>query len=236
MIERLDDPDYVREQYASEAGLEARRSIYRDTTGPDAREVAFEAVAELRPRRVLEVGCGPGEASARMAAELAAHVSAIDVSQRMVELARGRGVDAQVGDVQHLPFSDEEFDCALAAWVLFHVRELDQALGELARVLRRGGRLVAATNSNEHLAEVWRLVGREPLSFSFASETGEELLARHFGSVERREVIGTLRLGSETLRSYLASSNRGKPYVELVPELDEPLVATRRHTVFVATR
>ena len=233
---RIDDPQYVREQYASEAGLEARRSIYRETTGPDAREVAFEAVAEVAPRRVLEVGCGPGEASERIARELGAEVVALDVSPRMAELARRRGVDARVGDVQRLPFADGEFDCALAAWMLFHVADLDRALSELARVLRPGGRLVAATNSVAHLREVWQLVGTDRLSFSFGTETGEEPLSRHFGSVERREVEGTVRLDADAIRVYLGSAKRGQAYVELVPDLDEPLVATRRHTVFVATK
>ena len=43
---------------------------------------------------------------------------AVDQSERMVELASARGVDACVGDVQELPFADESFDCAVAAWML----------------------------------------------------------------------------------------------------------------------
>ena len=62
----------------------------------------------------------------------------VDVSPRMVELARARGVDARVGDVQELPFDDGSFDCAVAAWMLFHVPDLDRGLAELARVLRPG--------------------------------------------------------------------------------------------------
>ena len=56
------------------------------------REVAFQAIAASRPRKVLEVGPGPGELSGRIMAELGAEVVALDVSERMVELARGRGV------------------------------------------------------------------------------------------------------------------------------------------------
>ena len=102
----LDDPEVVRAQYATETGLETRRSIYENAEGDDAREVAFRAIAAAHPRRLLEVGPGPGELSARIATELGADVTAVDVSERMVELARGRGVDAQVGDVQSLPFAD----------------------------------------------------------------------------------------------------------------------------------
>ena len=232
-----DDPTFVREQYATECGLEARRALYRFAEGPDPREVAFEAVSEVAPRRVLEVGCGPGEAAERIARELGADVVAVDVSERMVELARARGVDARVGDVQELPFADGEFDCALAAWVLFHVSDLNGALAELARVLRAGGRLVAVTNATTHLAELWRLVGAEPPALSFRRETGAEALERHFARVERRDVAGTLTIDdAEAVRGYFGSSQRGAAYVNAVPKLDEPLVVHPQATVFVAEK
>jgi ubiquinone/menaquinone biosynthesis C-methylase UbiE len=232
---RIDDPAYVREQYKSEQGLAARRSFYDQVEGPDAREVAFEAVAAVRPRRVLEVGPGPGEASERIARELGAEVVAIDISERMVELARARGVDARVGDVQALDFDDGSFDCVLAAWVLFHVGDLDRGLSELARVLCPGGRLVAVTVSVRHLAELWELVGGEQLPLTFRRENGEELLRRHFATVERHDVEAKVTVqDAESVRRYLASSNRGKVYVDSVPELSEPLVVGSRTTVFVA--
>jgi SAM-dependent methyltransferase len=232
---RIDDPAYVCEQYATEDGLAARRSLYEEIEGPDPREVAFAAVAEVAPVHVLEVGCGPGEASERIARELGADVVAVDSSERMVDLARERDVDARVGDVQTLPFEDGAFDCALAAWVLFHVADLDRALAELARVLRPGGRLVAVTNSTRHLAELWELVGSEPWVLSFRSENGEELLSRHFATVERNDVEATVTVrDADAVRRYLASSNRGKPFVDAVPELTSPLVTGTRTTVFVA--
>ena len=53
---RIDDPAAVARQYATEANLEARRSLYDDAEGPDPRELAFQAVAEVEPDDVLEVG------------------------------------------------------------------------------------------------------------------------------------------------------------------------------------
>jgi SAM-dependent methyltransferase len=232
---RLDDPICVREQYATESALEARRSIYSDVTGPDAREIMLEAVAEVRPRRVLEVGCGPGEAAERIARELGADVTAIDQSERMVELARARGVKAEVGDVQRLPFTDGEFDCVLAAWMLYHVPDVDRGLAEIARVLRPGGRLVAVTNAADHLTELWQLVGVERIPHAFGRETGEERLARHFATVERRDLDGTVTLpDADAARIYLGSVPRVRPFLDRVPRLDEPLVARRLSTVFVA--
>ena len=119
---RSDDPAYVREQYATEDGLAARASIY-GVGGIDARDVVLEELERTRPRRLLEVGCGWGELAERMGRELGCRVVATDQSERMVELARERGVDAHVADVQELPFGDGEFDAVVAAWMLYHVPE-----------------------------------------------------------------------------------------------------------------
>ena len=55
---RLDDPEVVRAQYATEVGLETRRFVYATQECDDPLEVAFAAVAACQPRRVLEVGAG----------------------------------------------------------------------------------------------------------------------------------------------------------------------------------
>jgi SAM-dependent methyltransferase len=234
---RLDDPEVVRREYATEAGLRARASAYAGLRGPDAAEVAFEAVREAAPGRVLEVGCGWGWFAERLASELGADVVAVDQSERMVELARERGVEARVGDVQALAFGDAEFDVAVANWMLYHVADLDRALAELARVLRPGGRLVAATNGLRHLHELWSLVGRDRASepVRFFAEAGEESLLRHFARVERRDVEGPVTFATrDDVRGYIASSVAHKHLADLVPELDGPLVATRVNAIFVA--
>jgi SAM-dependent methyltransferase len=234
----LNDPDLVREEYASEQGLEARRSLYEGRIGPDPREVMWAEIVAPSPSRVLEVGPGPGEVSERIQRELGARVVAVDVSERMVELARRRGVDARVGDVEELPFADDEFDLVVAAWVLFHLPDLDRGLAEIARVLRPGGRLVAVTNSEHHLGEArshagFSMAGR----LTFSRENGEQALRRHFDSVERTDIDGSLTFqDADAIRAYLRSLMTGKHATDGVPELAEPLRATTRNTVFIAEK
>jgi SAM-dependent methyltransferase len=229
---RLDDPAVVASQYATEAPLEARRSIYASAEGPDPREVAFAAVAEAAPERVLEVGGGPGELSERIARELAAEVVMVDVSPRMVELARARGVDARVGDVQELPFADGEFDVAVAAWMLYHVPDLDRGLSELCRVLRPGGRLVAVTNGRDHTLELRRLAGPRAWEPRFRREEAAAILERHFARVERRDTDGWVTVDSGGIRRYLESLGGG-PVGHVV---DAPIRVRTACGIFVAHR
>jgi len=226
---------WAHEQYATEANLRARQAIYANAEGPDPREVAFQAIADLRPTRVLDVGGGQGELAERIANELGADVTFVDLSPRMVELARARGLDASVGDVQDLPFPDGAFDVAVAAWMLYHVPDLDRGLAELARVLPPGGSLVAVTNGAEHLGELRELFPRT-FEASFWRENAEEALRRHFGSVERRDVDGWVTLPDrETVRSYvrsLSSVDRSGPE----PVYETPLRVRTAVTVFVAAK
>jgi SAM-dependent methyltransferase len=233
---RLDDPEVVRRDYATEDGLLARRSVYENRVGPDPRDVLWEEIVAATPRRVLEVGPGPGELSERVQRELDAEVVAIDVSERMVELCRAREVDARVGDVQELPFADDAFDLVVAAWVLFHVPDLDQGLAQIARVLTPGGSLLAVTNSEHHLAEAREHAGISMVGrVSFSSENGEEALRRHFVRVRRTDVEGTVTFADgDAVRAYVGSLVTLGHAADSVPDLAEPLAATTRNTVFIA--
>jgi SAM-dependent methyltransferase len=232
----LDDPASVREQYAREDNLRARQALYAETEGLSPQDVLRDVLAQLAPRRVLEVGGGPGELAAWMRDELGAEVEFLDLSPRMVELARERGIDARVGDAQQLPFPDASFDAVVAAWMLYHVPDVDRALREFARVLVPGGHAVAVTNSVEHLRELRELLDypQEHVE-KFNCETGAEALGRHFAEVERRAVTVRVTVRSrQTLVGYRDSmSVRVGPVPEDVPL---PFATHARTCVLVATR
>ena len=237
MSQRFDDDDVVRAQYATPDNLRARKDAYVNAEGDDPREFVFDAVAAAKPQRVLEVGGGEGELAQRILTELHVELVAIDQSEGMVDIQRAKGIDAHVGDVRELPFADEEFDVAIAAWMLYHVADLGRGLAELARVLKPGGTLVAATNSVTHLQELRELTGQTPprLPISFRSENGEQALREHFTQVQRRDARGSTTMDDATVRRFAASSPWLKA-LETMPPLSAPLKVRTRATVFVARK
>jgi SAM-dependent methyltransferase len=232
-----DDQELVRREYADECGLSARIALWSRRSGPQPQDVAFAEVSAVSPRRVLEVGCGRGELSERLVRGGAA-VVAIDQSERMVELTRDRGVDARVGDVQALPFGDGEFDVAVANFVLYHVPDVHRALAELARVLRTGGRLVAATNGVRQLAEMWELVGRDLAERNrlFMRETGAAMLEPHFERVRMIDLESVIELTAEEMRHYVRHSVAHKELADRIPGFEGTCTVTASSAVFVAER
>jgi protein-L-isoaspartate O-methyltransferase len=210
---RINDPSAVARQYATEANLEARRSLYATAEGPDPRDLAFEAVAECNPKRVLEVGGGPGELAARIGDELGCEMVMVDVSPRMVELAQG----------------------AASTRASVTPRACRLRPGQLSRVLVPGGRLVAVTNSERHMAELRSIAGSAAWARVFTRENGTEILGRRFASVERRDADGWVTIDDDALvRGFVASLDADER-----PELgayDLPLRCRRASSVFVATK
>lgn len=232
----FNEPEVVRKQYSTEANLQARQALWVGAVGDDPKEVLWRTLSEWQPRRVLEVGGGQGELAERMKQELQADVTFVDISPRMVELARARRIEAQVGDVQELPFADGSFDTVVSAWMLYHVPDIDRGLAEMARVLVPGGALVAVTNSVDHISELRELMAYPPDAFemSFNSENGEEMLRRHFAQVER---VDTTTQATVTDREVLVAYQQSVsvPSQPVPEDVELPFVVHGRTTIFFAT-
>jgi len=94
---------------------------------------------------VLEIGFGTG-LNLPFYPERVQRLVALDVNPAMPALAKKRiaasaiAVDYRVLDGESLPFSDASFDCVVSTWTLCSIRRVEQALAEVRRVLRPGGR------------------------------------------------------------------------------------------------
>lgn len=206
----ITDHAFVQQQYADEGNLETRRAIWwPDADGRDPATEALAAIVAAHPHSILEVGCGTGAFAARIQAALPdAALVATDQSERFVVLTRERGVRAKHADVESLPLTDDSVDVVAAMWMLYHVADLDRGLAEIARVLRPGGLLVAATNGDRHLADLREAAGGAALLTEFSRENGADRLAPHFVDIARQDFATRAVFADHAqAMAYLASSH-----------------------------
>lgn len=115
-----------------------------------ARTAALESLVDCQPsHRLLDVGCGSGIHMIRFL-DCCAHVSGVDYSAAMIDLANRTLAaahasdrwDLQCADALHLPFRERSFDRVIAMGLLDYVPSVPDVLRECVRVLRPGGRIV----------------------------------------------------------------------------------------------
>ena len=95
--------------------------------------------------RALDLACGTGDIAALLAAR-GARITGLDLTPRMIELARAKrlsGAVFLVGDMMALPFPNNAFDLVTTGYGLRNVPEIAGALDEIHRVLKPGGRLLS---------------------------------------------------------------------------------------------
>ena len=142
----------IRQQFGKPTGLLGHLVGYVLTLNNRERSEWVIAQLDLKPSdRVLEIGFGPG-ADIQRASRTAAFVAGIDHSDVMVRQASSRNsaairdgrVELKLGTASDLPYPDSLFDCVFAINSAQFWKPLPNALAEIKRVLKPGGRVLLA--------------------------------------------------------------------------------------------
>jgi trans-aconitate methyltransferase len=103
--------------------------------------------------RILDLGCGDGQLTRRIAATRATVVG-LDSSPQMAAAARLLGIEVTLGDAEALPFDSASFDAVFSNAALHWVRNHDAMLSGVKRVLKPGGRFVAEFGGFGNIAAI----------------------------------------------------------------------------------
>jgi len=120
-------------------------------------EVAVVAAALVGTETVLDVGCGGGAAIRAAASRLTTGKAiGIDPSPTMVEISKtgssSKDISFMEGGAEALPLLDKSVNVVLAVNSLHHWSNIEKGLGEIARVLRKSGRLIIVEEIFEEAA------------------------------------------------------------------------------------
>jgi SAM-dependent methyltransferase len=206
------DQSFLRNvQYADDSNLSARQSIYSyQRPSVDISAMVIGSLRLTGRESVADVGCGNGLYLRELGRRRhGGRVVGIDMSAGMLAAARTMAAALPAarllaGDASELPLRDESVDVALAAHMLYHVPRPAEAIGELRRVIRSGGRLVVVLNGEDHLRELSELMASAAAELGLGMthapgellsiDQGEDLLDGYFGTVTRQDFAGELLL------------------------------------------
>ncbi len=185
---------------------------------PALGAAALDLLAPQPGERILDLGCGDGALTARIA-EAGATVLGLDPDPSMLAAARDRGLEVVEGDGQALPF-DHQFDAVFSNAALHWMPDQDAVARGVFRALRPGGRFVGECGGFLNIAAIRAAVRAVLIAHGFEAaalgaqvyQTAEALSARlaaaGFTAVEARLIPRPTPLPSG-IRGWLTTFRAG---------------------------
>jgi SAM-dependent methyltransferase len=184
----------------------------------------------LDPRpgeRILDLGCGDGQLTARLA-DAGAIVRGFDASAEMAAAARARGLEVEEGSAESLPYPDASFDAVFSNAALHWMRNQDAVLSQVHRVLKPGSRFVAEMGALGNIAAI-RVAfaavldrhgfdgrGHDSNYYPSAEEYTRRLQAHHFRVKQIALIPRPTPLPESGMAGWLKTFRRG--VLDMLPE------------------
>jgi SAM-dependent methyltransferase len=215
--------------YADDRHLRSRMAIYAYAEAKADPGWRISVIPWDGTQIVADVGCGNGfDLRQIVPPGRCRHAIGLDLSAGMLrslqDLRQSGGLSLVQADAQRLPLPDGSVDVAMAMHMLYHVPDIPAAIRELRRITKRGGTVLASTNSSASLAEIHQLLdvaissqlGRPVATMPdliFTTQTGKAMLGRVFSRV-------TLHTHDVPL-----SIPSAEPVITYVASIREPILA-----------
>jgi ubiquinone/menaquinone biosynthesis C-methylase UbiE len=181
-----DNKDLVREQFTKTAEVFGQFAVA--TRGIEAGKLAEMAHAG-KSDRAIDVACGPGSLALRFALQTR-WTCGVDLTPAILRRAKDSAandrlsnLDFTVGDAHRLPFADNSVDIAVTSYALHHMPDAAAVIAEMARVVRRGGRV--------GIADIF--VGDDPVGAELTNRIERIRDASHTRTLRRTEFAEIFR-------------------------------------------
>jgi ubiquinone/menaquinone biosynthesis C-methylase UbiE len=217
---KMNNAATVQEQYADNKNLNTRISIHDkySTNKLGFGNWLYQQYQFFPGCRILELGCGTGEAWRGKLEQLGQGTTLIlsDFSQGMVEEVKSKfsgyeQVTCEQINIENIPYEEETFDFVIANMMLYHVPDLNKGLEEVHRVLKKGASFYCATFGENGIQQyltttLARFGVIIDINGAFTLQNGADILQKHFPLVTRTDYIDSLEVtDTNDLLDYIAS-------------------------------
>jgi SAM-dependent methyltransferase len=259
------DQEVLAGQYKDRSNLDIRINFHKKySSNPTGyADWIVSKIGFFAGCRVLEVGCGTGSLweGRQQLVDTFSGLVLTDISAGMIDIVRDKAagrknIRVQTMDVLDMPFEDNSFDIVLANSMLYHVNDVDAALGNIKRVLRDGGVFHATTFGKDGQLRYIKnamfdlgLSDSETIDgISFTLENGADILRKHFSAVREEDHDSHLEVTdpmdlvdyifSMASMSHIDRSNRDKMYAYFGSKKDSRgiLVIPQVYGMFIALK
>lgn len=235
--------DKVIEQYKSHANLDIRVELHRRYSKNKLgfNNWIFSNYQITDEIKVLELGCGTGELwkSNLDSIDKIEQLVITDFSNDMVETTRSvignkDNVKYEVMDIQDISFENKTFDIVIANMLLHHVNDINKAISEVNRVLKKGGIFYCSTFGENGVVDYLASIFKDEINQNFENKTftlqnGKTYLNRHFDTVEKLIYDDELQVTSiDDLVQYIQSLKG----ISEIGSLEEEIIRKRLESEF----
>lgn len=218
-INNMSSKNVVKEQYKNTENLKLRKGLHDkySVNKIGFQKWMFEQYPFQSKIKVLELGSGRGELwnyyfESDVLQEYEMDITLSDFSDGMVDYMHqnylGKGISVKRIDILDIPFENDTFDLIIANSMLYHVKDIDSALSEVRRVLKRDGLFFCSTlgmnGMTRFLYSALDELGipyNHESNISFTLQNGMQLLEKQFSKVERRDYEDALEI--DVVEDYL---------------------------------
>lgn len=227
---KMNEPTKVKEQYQKSDNLKTRISIHdKYSTNKMGLGNWYFTIFEIQDgMKILELGCGTGamwvdhkDVVGKCSQAVFSDLSEGMLAEAKKNIGEAPNVEYQVIDIQEIPFEDGYFDVVIANYMLYHVPNIDKAVSEVCRVLKRDGHFYAGTTGENGIMEtIAKLLGLDLVYVNtFSLENGEEQLAPYFSKIEIERYKDSLEVSSiDDLMEYIYSGITFKNACKMSPD------------------
>lgn len=222
----INNSELVNEQYKNSENLNLRLSLHKyNVNKVDWQVWCFNQMKFASNAKILELGCGNGLfwENSRDRINNNWNITLSDFSDGMLKSAKqkldkvGLNFKYEKIDIQNIPYGDESFDVVMAKHMLYHVPDIEKALSEIKRVLKKDGVFYATANSSNSFIELNEIIESFDSNLiingankKFGMESGQVILNKYFNEIKTEVFEGKIVVAEvEPIVSYVASTIKG---------------------------